>query len=107
MTGLHPSCARAFTVEVKTTVATQATIARPRALEGRLGRPGEGALLRGKARLLKDDLFHFKQRVSPRISMVVVHGKDAKGGSYVCLELAACGAHGQESARRMMRKKGY
>jgi hypothetical protein len=29
--------------------------------------------------LLQDDLFNRKQRVSPRISMVVAHGHDAKG----------------------------
>lgn len=93
MTGLHPSCARAFTIEVKTTVATQATIARPGALEGGFRRPGEGALFGGKARLLQDDLFNRK-----RISMIVVHGHDAKGGSCFCFELAACRAQGQEPA---------
>jgi hypothetical protein len=98
MTGLHPSCARAFTIEVETTVATRATIARPGALEGRFRRPGEGALFRGKQRLLQDDLFNCKERVSPGIRMIVVHGHDAKGGSCFCFELAACRAHGQETA---------
>jgi hypothetical protein len=78
MTGLHPSCARAFTIEVETTVATRATIARPGALEGRFRRPGEGALFRGKQRLLQDDLFNCKERVSPGIRMIVVHGHYAK-----------------------------
>jgi hypothetical protein len=87
MTGLHPSCARAFTIEVKTTVATQATIARPGALEGRFRRPGEGALFRGKARLLQDDLFNRKQRVSAGTSMIVVHGRDAKGESVSAFSL--------------------
>lgn len=87
MTGLHPSCARAFTIEVKTTVATQATIARPDALEGGFRRPGEGALFRGKARLLQNDLFNRKQRVSPGISMIVVHGHDAKGEAVSALSL--------------------
>src|SRR5579863_6613628 len=86
MTGLHPPCARAFTIEVKTTVATQATIARAGALEGRFGRPGEGALLRGKARLPQDDLFHRKQGVIPRISMVVFHGEN-KGGATSAMSL--------------------
>jgi hypothetical protein len=30
--------------------------------------------------------------------MIVVHGHDAKGGSCFCFELAACRAHGQETA---------
>ena len=48
MTGLRPSGTRGFVVKVKTAVSTHAAVACAGALEGRLGRPGEGSLLVGK-----------------------------------------------------------
>jgi len=56
MTGLDPSRRGGFPIEVKTAAPTHAAVMRTGTLEGRLGRPREGALFHGKEGEGGDDL---------------------------------------------------
>jgi hypothetical protein len=79
MTGLPPSSTRGFVVEVETTVSPPSAVPCTGALEGRLGRPGKGALFGGKARQALDDLIHSERRGAQWISMVIVHDQIYRG----------------------------
>jgi hypothetical protein len=60
MPGLEPASSPGFMVEVKTAASPHTAIGRSQALERRLGRPGEGTLLRGELRQEMDDLVNGK-----------------------------------------------
>jgi hypothetical protein len=66
MTGLNPSRASGFPMEVKTAVPTHAAVMRTGTFEGRLGRPGERALCNGKEGEPGDDLVDSKRALLPR-----------------------------------------
>jgi hypothetical protein len=58
MTGLNPSRTGGFPVELETAASTHAAVTRTGTFEGRLGRPGEGALFIGKEGEPGDDLLN-------------------------------------------------
>jgi hypothetical protein len=61
MTGLDPSRAGGFPIEVKAAAPTQAAVSGPGAFEGRFGRPGKRALFCSKDGAFGDDLVHREQ----------------------------------------------
>lgn len=81
--GLPPAGTGGLAVEVKTTVSTHAAVVRAGALEGRLGRPGEGTLGVGEVRQVVDDVVNSKDWVS----MVFVHRWNAHSGGGTDLSL--------------------
>ena len=72
-------------VEVKTTVSAHTAVVGASGFKGRLGRPGEGALVDGKMRQLVNDFVNSNQWVS----IVFVHRSNGGGTDlsllpYVC-----------------------
>jgi hypothetical protein len=100
MTGLKPSGVGRLAIEVKAAVPTYTAIVRAGAFKGRLGRPGERALLGGKERKLLNDLIDRKKALRGsrrgggtfmiRECMVIGHGTVTKRGKN-CLNT---GTHG-------------
>jgi hypothetical protein len=90
MTGLNPSRAGGFAIEVETATPTRAAVLRTGTREGRLGRPREGALFHSKDGERGDDLIDSEQAggsalrlrrwIDGNVIMMILHDRITKGG---------------------------
>jgi hypothetical protein len=69
ITSMDPARSRGFMVKVESAVPADPAVGGSQALKGRLGRPGEGTLLRSELREEVDDFIHGKYCVV----MIFIH----------------------------------